>query len=290
MKRTSEEKALSVSAQVTIFARRFYGMPELLTTIEKKGKREKPRRTLIYGTHGIGKSTFASCMPAPIIFDLEDGLDDIECDATPRLESLDDVLAWIGELYEGQHKFETICIDTLDFLERLIWKSVCAKGGKTVIDDFGFGRGYKAALQVWVELLEGFDALRETRKMSILLLAHSETSKYENPETEPYDRYGPRLHKGASQLIQQWCDEVLFATHRIYTVKDEAGGFNKERHRGLGGEERVIRTVERASHLAKNRLGMPSEIPLAWKEYAKYVKTTKAPKKPSVTVKEKKVG
>lgn len=262
-------------------------MPELLATIEKKGKRTKPRRTLLYGTHGIGKSTFASCMPAPIIFDLEDGLDDIECDATPRLETLDEVLAWIGELYDGAHKFETICIDTLDFLERLIWKSVCAKGGKNVIDDFGFGRGYKAALAVWVELLEGFDALREKRKMSVLLLAHSETGKYENPETEPYDRYGPRLHKGASQLIQQWCDEVLFATHKIYTVKDD-GGFNKERTRGLGGEERVIRTVERAAHLAKNRLDMPPEIPLAWKEYAKFiVKTAPAPKK---AAKEKKVG
>lgn len=218
-------------------------------------------------------------MPGAIILDLEDGLEDIDCQATPHLETLDEVLAWIGELYEGTHKYETIVIDTLDFLERLIWKSVCAKGGKTVIDDFGFGRGYKAALQVWVELLEGLDALRAVRKMSILLLAHCETSKYENPESEPYDRYGPRLHKGASQLLQQWADEVLFASYRVYTVKEE-GGYGKDRTRGVGGEERVIRTTERAAYLAKNRLGLPLEIPLAFVEYNKYLNPSDNPEKP----------
>jgi len=245
-------------------------MPELLKTIEKKGKRTKPRRTLLYGTHGIGKSTFASCMPKPLILDLEDGLDDIDCQATPRLDSLDEVLEWVAELYTGKHGFETVVIDTLDFLERLIWKGVCASGGKKVIDEFGFGKGYKLALQVWVELLEGLDALRNERKMSVLLLAHSETAKYENPETEPYDRYGPRLHKGASQLVQQWCDEVLFASHKVFTIKDDQG-FGKERARGVGGDQRIIRTVERAAHLAKNRLDLPMEITLAWSEYDKHL-------------------
>lgn len=252
-------------------------MPELLKTIQKKGKRSKPRRTLLYGTHGIGKSTFASCMPKPIILDLEDGLEDIDCQATPRLESLDEVMSWVAELYQGKHGYQTVVIDTLDFLERLVWKSVCASGGKKVIDDFGFGKGYKLSLQVWVEILEGLDALRNERDMSVLLLAHSETAKYENPETEPYDRYGPRLHKSASQLVQQWVDECLFASHKVFTVKDDQG-FGKERARGVGGEQRVIKTVERAAHLAKNRLELPPEIPLAWTEYDKYLNPKKAKK------------
>ena len=111
-------------------------MPDLLKTIEKKGKRTKPRRTLLYGTHGIGKSTFGSCMPKPIIINLEDGLDDIECQATPVITGLNEFLSWIGELYEGRHGYETLVIDTLDFLERLVWKDVCETGGKKVIDDF----------------------------------------------------------------------------------------------------------------------------------------------------------
>lgn len=253
-------------------------MPELLKTIVKKGKRTKPRRTLLYGTHGIGKSTFGACMPKPIVIDLEDGLEDIECQATPRIESLEEFMGWIAELFEGKHNYETVVVDTLDFLERLIWKDVCAKGSKTVIDEFGFGKGYKLALKVWTDILEGLDALRNERKMSILLLAHSTTEKYENPETEPYDRYAPRLHKGASQLVQQWVDECLFATHKVYTVTSEQG-FGRERHRGVGGDERVIKTVERAAHLAKNRMELPPEIALAWKEYDKYLNPQKEEKK-----------
>ena len=123
-------------------------MPELLTTVREKGKRTRPRRTLLYGTHGIGKSTFASCMPGSIILDLEDGLEDIECKATPRIESFSEVMEWIAELYSGKHDYQTIVVDTLDFLERLIWKQVCLEGGKNVIEEFGFGKGYKLALQV----------------------------------------------------------------------------------------------------------------------------------------------
>jgi len=253
-------------------------MPDLLKTIEKKGKRTKPRRTLLYGTHGIGKSTFGSCMPKPIIINLEDGLDDIECQATPVIGDLGEFLSWIGELYEGKHGFETLVVDTLDFLERLVWKDVCETGGKKVIDDFGFGKGYKHALKIWSDILEGLDALRNKRNMSIMMLAHSAMERYENPETEPYDRYGPRLHKGASQLIQQWVDECLFATYKVYTIKDE-GKFGKERHRGAGGDERVIRTVERASHLAKNRLSLPPEIALAWTAYNEHLKPAEKEKK-----------
>lgn len=245
-------------------------MPDLLKTIQKKGKRTKPRRTLIYGTHGIGKSTFASCMPVPLILDLEDGLEDIECQATPKIDSFEEFMGWIAELYEEKHAFKTVAVDTLDFLERMIWKSLCAQEKKATIDDFGFGRGYKMALQIWQEVLGGLDALRDHREVSILLLAHSHTEKFDNPDTEAYDRYSPRLHKAASQLIQQWCDEVLFATYKIYTVKDDQG-FGRERTRAMGGQERVLRTVERAAHLAKNRIGMPEEIELAWKTYNEHL-------------------
>jgi hypothetical protein len=262
------------SADFHIFARRFYGMPPLLQTVQKKGGGTKPRRTLLYGTHGIGKSTFASKMPGHLIFDIEDGLEDIECSATPKIKSTEEALAWITELYTADHKYKIVAIDTLDFMERLIWQEICEKGGKDSIGDFGFGKGYAAAISRWQEILVGFDALREKRGIAILLLAHAATEKFENPETESYDRYAPRLHKGASQLIQQWCDEILFATHKVYTVTEDAK-FGQERKRGVGGQERVIRTEERAAFVAKSRLDLPDEMPLDWDVYSKHMKGKK---------------
>ncbi len=68
----------------------------------------------------------------------------------------------------------------------------------------------------------------------------------------------PRLHRLASQVIQEWCDEVLFATFKVYTKQTDEG-FDRKRSQGIGTGERIIRTVERPAHVAKNRLNLPEE-------------------------------
>ena len=59
--------------------------------------------------------------------------------------------------------------------------------------------------------------------MTVVLIAHAKIEKFENPETVPYDRYSSRLHKLASALVQEWADEVLFATYKVHTVKVDEG-------------------------------------------------------------------
>jgi len=109
--------------------------------------------------------------------------------------------------------------------------------------------------------------------MMVILLAHAKIEKFENPETETYDRYVPRLHKLASAVVQEWCDEVLFATYKVFTKKlDE--GFSQTRTQGIGTGERIIRTSERPAHVAKNRLNLPDEFPLDWNVYAKHLVAT----------------
>ncbi|MFN7560008.1 MAG: AAA family ATPase, partial [bacterium] len=84
-------------------------------------------------------------------------------------------------------------------------------------------------------------------------------------------RYSPRLHKLASALVQEWADEVLFATYKVHTVK-VAEGFNQAKHNGIGTGERIIRTVERPAHVAKNRLGLPDELPLDYRVYGAFAR------------------
>jgi hypothetical protein len=107
--------------------------------------------------------------------------------------------------------------------------------------------------------------------MTVVLIAHAKIEKFENPETVPYDRYSPRLHKLASALVQEWADEVLFATYKVHTIKVDEG-FNKAKHNGVSTGERIIRTVERPAHVAKNRLGLPEEIPLDYRVFAALVR------------------
>jgi len=239
------------------------------------GAKSGPRRMLVYGTAGIGKSTFATCAPSPIVIQTEDGLGEIDTHKFPVAQSLDEVMASLAALYSEGHPYRTVVIDSLDWLERLIWAKICATRQVASIEDIGFAKGYSFALSHWRDVLDGLSALRDRRGMTVILIAHARIEHFNNPESDGYDRYVPRLHKAASALVSEWSDEVLFATYRVFTKATEEG-FNQKRVQGLGSGERILKTTERPSHLAKNRLALPDELPLAWSEFAKHLTASNA--------------
>jgi len=233
------------------------------------GRRYTPPRLLVYGTEGIGKSTLASHAPNPIFISTEDGLDQIDCASFPLARSFKDVKAALADLLHQDHDYQSVVIDSVDWLERLIFDALCEQYGVSSIEkvDGGYARGYTHALTHWRSLINDLDQLRVQRGMCVILLAHAKVEKFEDPEHTPYDRYSPRLHKHATALITEWADAVLFATRKIITQTHEAG-FNRERTiaAGLGkdGGERILRTVGSPACVAKNRYGLPPELPLSW--------------------------
>ena len=234
-----------------------------------RGPRHSPPRLLIYGTEGIGKSTTAAQAPAPIFIPTEDGLDQIDCESFPLATSFDEVAQSLNVLITQPHDYQTLVIDSLDWLERLIWDRLCQDYGVSSIEkvDGGYARGYTHALTYWLEILGELNVLRNTKGMCIILVAHAKVEKFEDPEHSAYDRYSPRLHKHANALITEWADAVLFATRRIITQSEDAG-FNRTRTTaaGLGkdGGERILRTVGSPACIAKNRYSLPAELPLRW--------------------------
>ncbi|QDV53721.1 ATP-binding protein [Gimesia fumaroli] len=241
----------------------------LLNEIQTE-KKILPRRILIYGTHGVGKSTFGAMAPNPIFIQTEEGLGDIDCHKFPLAEEYAQVTNAIGALSMEDHSYQSVVLDSADWLERLIWAEVCKDKQVNSIEDIGYAKGYAFALDYWRQVLEGLDVLRKHRGMHVILIAHAQIEKFQNPETEPYDRYSPRLHKHASAVVQEWCDEILFASYKVHTKQSDAG-FNQKRTQGIGTGERTIRTVERPAHVAKNRLNLPDEMPLNWNEYAQFL-------------------
>ncbi|NUN15570.1 MAG: ATP-binding protein [Myxococcales bacterium] len=236
----------------------------LLETI-RAGRKRRPRRALVYGVQGVGKSSFAASSARPVFIQTEDGLDTIACDPLPLAKSTKDVLDAIAALYGEEHDYRTVVVDTLDWLERMIWDDVCAEFGVKYLEkaDGGYGKGYTYALPRWRMFLDGLDALREHRGMAVILLAHARAEKFQTPENTAHDRFAPRLHKLASALVQEWADEVFFATYS--SISDPA------RVKTDAVPERVMRTSEGPTHVAKNRLGMPAELPLEWAAYDYYV-------------------
>ncbi|HPM22959.1 MAG TPA: ATP-binding protein [Phycisphaerae bacterium] len=244
-----------------------------MTLLEQvqRGRVTAPRRTLVYGTHGIGKSTFGAMAEAPIFLPTEDGLGGIECERFPLAQNCGDVLNALAALYTEPHEYRTLVLDSLDWLQTLIFARICKERNVESIEDIPYGKGYMFALTPWREVLAGLDALRNERGMGIILIAHAQIERFANPETDTYDRYSPRLQKLASALVQEWCDEVLFATYKVLT-KTTTESFDRKRVQGLGTGERILRTTERPAHVAKNRLGLPDELPLDYRLYAALVR------------------
>ena len=240
----------------------------LLATIQH-GRQTMPPRVLLYGTEGIGKSSFASQAPKPIFIQTEDGLDEIDTDKFPLATGYDQVVTALADLQREQHAYETVVIDSLDWLERLVFDKLCVEHNASSIELVagGYSKGYTLALNYWREIVAHLNALRNQRGMVVLLIAHSKVERFEDPEASPYDRYSPRLHKHAAALVSEWCDAVLFATRKMRTQSEDAG-FGRKRTTayaiGKDGGERILRCVGGPSCVAKNRYGITEELPLSW--------------------------
>lgn len=240
----------------------------ILTNIHK-GKRLKPRRTVLYGVHGIGKTTWASKWPEPLFLDLEGGCNDLDVYSV-RVKNAIDAFGAVIELGSGEQDFKTLVVDSADWLEKMVWEELCKKHGKDSIADLAFGKGYKDSAAYFGKLLAALDLVVDNG-IHVLFLAHSTQVKVEPPDGESYHRYGPKMHDQVNSLLQEWCDEVLFCKDKSFTTKADEG-FNRKRAIVSNNAERVIYATEKPAWLAKNRLGLPDELSMNFSEYELFLK------------------
>jgi hypothetical protein len=243
-----------------------------LTDIETT-KPEETVNVIIYGTDGIGKSTVAKDALNPVFLDVEiggNGLEGIARCPVPAEWSWSYVNEFVDALLIDKHAFQTLVIDTIDWLESLAWselvrlKPIVVSGKSPIsiktIDDYPFFTGYNMALDVWRPFLAKLERLRRERKMSIVSLAHGALRMVENPEGENYEQWDIACNKHLAGMLRQWSDAVLFASYEVAVGKD-----NKfARGKGIGDGTRVLRTRELPAFRAKNRYSLPFELPLSW--------------------------
>jgi len=225
-------------------------------------------RVLVYGIEGIGKSTFASGAPDPIFILTEDGLGSLDVEHFPIATSLDNVMDAIGALYAEDHPYKTVVLDSLDWLEAIIHREMEAKHDAK---DLAYGKGAMIAAQQWRDVLDGLNALRNDKQMTVILLAHNTIKRFDSPEVEPFDRYQPKLQERSSAVVREWADAVMFANYKTIVKKDDVG-FNKTVARGISSGERMLFTTERPAYMAKNRYNLPDSIPLTWDAFANAIK------------------
>jgi hypothetical protein len=220
------------------------------------GKVEKPQRVVIYGPEGIGKSTLAAAFPEPVFLDTEGGTIHLNITRFAQPDNWDGILGLIVQLGQSEHNFQTLVIDTVDWLERLLIEHICRKAHKDGIEDFGYGKGYTYLSEEFSRFLQSLEPLRN-RGMHLVMVAHSTIRKFEQPDAAgAYDRYELKLSKQCAPLLKEWCDLLLFVNY--FTKVTETDG----RKKAVGGKERRIYSAHCAAFDAKNRHGLDDVLPM----------------------------
>jgi hypothetical protein len=229
-----------------------------------EGQEAAPPRVVIYGPHGIGKTTFGAGFPSPILLRTEQGLGSLSIPRFPNIaRSYDEVIRAMGSLLSGTHRHESFLFDSLDWFEPLVWAETCRRHEMSSIESFDYGKGYTHADEVWAEFFDGLDALHEERGMAIVLIAHSNVVRLNPPDSEPFDQYKLGVHKRASAMIQEWADVVGFA-HLQKSVRSTDIGTKKNPkllRRGISTGDRLLELEERPAWDAKNRYQLPPTMP-----------------------------
>lgn len=243
-----------------------------------KGKQVLPHLLLLYGPDGIGKSTFASEAPNPIFLGPEKGTMNLDVARFPSTKNWSDVTTAIEELSTTSHDYKTLAIDTLDWLEPLVYDKICKDYSVNSIEKAsgGYGKGYREAFNLMVEFRDSLSFLRESKNMNIILLAHSKVTTFEDPATEQgYNRYELKLQDSNAvsmrSMWREYVDSVLFCNFETFS-KGEG-----KQARGLSTRDRKMWTERDPAFDAKNRFGLPYEMSLNFTEYNNTIRNTEQP-------------
>ena len=232
-----------------------------------RGKRLRAPKIVIYGPPKVGKSTFAASAPGAIGIITEEGLDNLDVAAFPKAAKLDDVTEALKTLATEAHEFQTVFVDSLDWLEPLILTKVCETHRVKNIEDIGYGKGYIMADDLWREFFAALDYLRNERGMTIICIAHEQINKVKNPTlADDYDAYSLKLNKRAVGIINEWADIIGFANHEVITRSVDSG-FNQKDTKAISTGQRKLHLNPHPAYVAGNRYNIP-DVPLSWAAFS----------------------
>lgn len=240
------------------------------------GKAGGALKVVVYGPEGIGKSTLAAHFPRPVFIDTEGSTRHMDVSRTDKPSSWTMLIEQVQYVRSDPGVCSTLVIDTADWAEQLCIASICADKKLSGIEDMGYGKGYVYLAEEFGRLLNLLEEI-VGRGVHVVLTAHAMMRKFEQPdEMGAYDRWELKLQKKTSALVKEWSDLLLFANYKTLSVAADDKG---KKFKAQGGR-RVIYTSHHPCWDAKNRLGLPEELPLDFSALAQYIGPGAAPSAP----------
>lgn len=242
-----------------------------LQTRITRGKQRTPKRLLVHGAPGVGKSSFAAGAENVLFIDPEKRTGHLDV-ARVEPETWIEVLSTVKEVVDGKAA-SVLAFSTIDFIEGMVWRHVCEKTGSTNIKDAGggWGAGYIMAETEFKRLSNAMEACRNAG-ITCVLEAHSAVKEFKNPDGDNYDVWQIMLHERVKKVLTQRCDAVGFATFEDFARKKAAD--NKAKAITTG--ERVLKFGHHPAYETKRGFDLPESMPLEWKHWAEAVEKSYA--------------
>jgi hypothetical protein len=243
-----------------------------------KGRVENPPRVLLYSPPKIGKTGWAAQIPNVLFLASEQGTQEYDVARVPTIDKCEKgashankcgwsmAKSWLVTLRNEQHDYKALAIDTLDWLEAVLFSHLVATSanGRTIVEAHGgYGKAYEIAVEEWRRFASMLDALNTQRSMTIVALAHSATATFKDPTSGDYDQYRLKMHKLGSAFFMEWADAILFANFE--QVK------NLETNEWQSTGRRVIYTAphQQFAYVAGNRYGLPPIMDMTYESFVK---------------------
>lgn len=244
----------------------------------RKVNPNKPYRIMVYGREGVGKSTLGARAERPLFITPEGGADHLRdkneerVDEYPGIRTWDDLKSALQKVLKEEHNFKTLVLDSADWIETICQTAILAGSSKSISTvDGGYGAGYKKSKAMHKELLEIISAIRDQRNMNIIITAHAHVKDAKDPEMlADYDTYVIKCHEDVSSMWREWVDGLFFVRFKTFVKESD----DTQKHRAIGTGERILYTVQSPAFQAKNRYGLPAQMPFTldiWNELNKYI-------------------
>jgi len=220
---------------------------------------------IVYSSPGAGKTTFGASADKPIIIDCENGAAHVRCARTPYLATWREIQPWLDALAAGGHEYQTVVIDSVDWLLRRIEEQVAGVDGTPTgmqqtlnRSHGGYGNGRQVLKNyVYQYLLPTLDRL-VNQGVAVLLLAHATRRTITTIDGIEIEKSAPEIHPDLANTIIEWSDFV--------------GAIR------LVGHERELILHETPQLVAKNRYGISEILPLSWSAFIGAISQHNQPK------------
>jgi hypothetical protein len=152
---------------------------------------------------------FCTKFKKPFFVDLEGGSENHDV-ARTRSQNYFEIKEFLSNP-KNLEAYNTIVIDSLDWLENVMHKSLCDKAKVNTVEELGsYGKWVLIVQNEWDSFLNVLKFLRNGCNKNIILTAHYQVKTFNDPLTHaPYDRYLLKLNDKASAKLREWVDMVF---------------------------------------------------------------------------------